>query len=86
MEGCAGTSEVSASPHAVAEAFPVPFDDRIFLGTPSLALSTYRMFDLRGELIQQGRVEGDASILGLGGLPSGFYLLKAGDATFKVVK
>ena len=86
MEGCAGTSEVSASPHAVAEAFPVPFDDRIFLGTPSLASSTYRMFDLRGELIQQGRVEGDASILGLGGLPSGFYLLKAGDATFKVVK
>jgi len=64
----------------------MPFDDRIFLGTPSLASSTYRMFDLRGELIQQGRVEGDAVIRGLGGMPPGFYLLKVGDATFKLVK
>ncbi len=85
-EGCGGTSGTPPEMETGVEVFPVPFDDQVVFGNQSMSLARYAMFDLQGSLVHQGRVGADGSIVGLGGLTPGFYVLNAGSQTFKLVK
>ena len=85
-EGCGATSGTPPEMETGVKVFPVPFDDKVVLGTQSMALVHYAMFDVQGSLVHQGRVGADGSVLGLGGLTPGFYVLHTGGQTFKLVK
>lgn len=85
-EGCGTVSGTPPEMETGVVVFPVPFDDQFVLGNQSLALAHYAMFDVQGTLVHQGRVGADGSIVGLGGLTPGFYILNAGGQTFKLVK
>ena len=83
---CGSVDDTSQEVHDGVQAFPVPFEDQLFLGSVGASSATYHMHDLQGILVRTGYVGPDASIHGLGDLPSGCYLLTVGESTLRVVK
>ena len=83
---CASIDGISNEIYDRVQAFPVPFEDHLFLKNIGFASATYEIHDVRGVLVRTGRVGADGSVHGLGELPSGCYLLRAAESILKVVK
>ena len=83
---CASIDGISYEIYDRVQAFPVPFEDHLFLKNFGFASATYEIHDVRGVLVRTGRVGADGSVHGLGELPSGCYLLRAAESILKVVK
>ena len=83
---CGGIDGISFESYDRVQAFPVPFEDQLFLGNVGVSSAKYHMHDVQGVLVRTGRVGAGGSIRGLGDLPSGCDLLRAGGSIFKVVK
>ena len=83
---CASIDGISYEIYDRVQAFPVPFEDHLFLKNIGFASATYEIHDVRGVLVRTGRVGADGSVHGLGELPSGCYLLRAAESILKVVK
>ena len=83
---CASIDGISDEICDRVQAFPVPFEDHLFLKNIGFASATYEIHDVRGVLVRTGRVGADGSVHGLGELPSGCYLLRAAESILKVVK
>jgi hypothetical protein len=83
---CGGVDGISQEVYHGVQAFPVPFEDQLFLGSVGVRSATYLLHDIQGGLVRQGRVGADGSIHGLGGLQSGCYFLRTAGTTIKVVK
>ena len=83
---CASIDGISYEIYDRVQAFPIPFEDHLFLKNIGFASATYEIHDVRGVLVRTGRVGADGSVHGLGELPSGCYLLRAAESILKVVK
>lgn len=83
---CGGIDGIFQEDQEGVQAYPVPFEDQLFLGNVGVSPATYHMHDLKGVLVQTGCVGPDGSIHGLGDLPSGCYLLRTSGSVLKVVK
>ena len=83
---CGGVNGISLEANDGFPTFPVPFEDRLFLGNPGFCSATYFMYNVQGALVRAGRVRADGSVHGLGDLPSGCYFLRTSGTTLKVVK
>ncbi len=83
---CASIDGISYEIYDRVQAFPVPFEDHLFLKNIGFASATYEIHDVQGVLVRTGRVGADGSVHGLGELPSGCYLLRAAESILKVVK
>ena len=77
FEGACGTVDGVSPEHFVqVQAFPVPFEDHIFLGSEQFGSARYFMHDAQGRVVRSGFVSADGSIRDLGGLSPGHYILK----------
>lgn len=83
---CGGVDGISQEVYHGVQAFPVPFEDQLFLGSVGVRSATYLLHDIQGGLVRQGRVGADGSIHGLSDVPSGCYFLRTAGTTIKVVK
>ena len=83
---CGGVDGIFQEGQEGVQAYPVPFEDHLFLGNVGVSRATYHMHELKGVLVQTGCVGPDGSIHGLGDLPSGCYLLRTAGSVLKVVK
>ena len=83
---CGGIDGIFQEGQEAVQAYPVPFEDQLFLGNVGVSSATFHMHDLQGVLVRTGCVGPDGSIHGLGDLPSGCYLLRTAGSVLKVVK
>jgi len=83
---CGVVDGISQESIAQFQAFPVPFEDQIFLGSLDFASALYFMHDVGGGLVRTGLVGVDGSIRELGNLSPGCYFVRTSGTTFKVVK
>ena len=83
---CGGIDGIFQEDQEGVQAYPVPFEDQLFLGNVGVSPATYHMHDVRGVVVRTGRVGSDGLVHGLGDLPAGCYLLRVGESIFQVVK
>ncbi len=67
--------------------YPVPFNDHFMVQTPrSLTGSGYRLYDLYGKLVKQGKLTSSNTVVETRDLPGGGYLLLVGNQGRQLLK
>jgi hypothetical protein len=69
------------------QVYPNPFQDQLTLKMDPSTLNTlYAVTDISGKKIAEGKIEKELNTVDLKDLKAGFYFIKLGDKTYKVIK
>lgn len=80
------TTSVGENTFAGLKIFPNPANELLYIQASELEGSTYTLTDAGGRIVLAGKLEGAETVVQLGCLQRGTYLLKAGDRVSKVLK
>lgn len=71
---------------SVFELYPNPVNDKLFVDCVFLAEKNYKVLSLQGQVLAKGNVAAGKTVLDVGSLPRGVYVLEISGVTQKFVK
>ena len=85
--GCATNSiENEWSFEDEVQVFPNPFKEDLHIESSFQKAQNYALYSILGKHIMNGPIQSGSTLVNLGAIPDGVYILKVGDQTFKVIK
>ena len=81
-----GISQVEPASSISLSVFPNPMTDKITIQTENPKNELFNIFNLSGQLVSSGRLEETSTEVQMSHLPSGMYIVKVGQKSFRVIK
>ena len=66
--------------------YPNPTKDVLIIKNEELKIENYSILNLAGQILIQGNLSGETTIINVKSLPNGMYFIKVGDSTGKFIK
>ena len=81
--GDVGIAEVHSSSMVL---YPNPTKDVLIIKNEELRIENYNIFNVSGQVLIQGALSGETTVIDVKALPSGMYFIKIGNTTGKFIK